>query len=117
VLKAQDQGLGWKERQANTLLIMCGICKMAEFNVSAQRSSLSDCQDRLTLCCRALFDPKHQALVRKVLLTECKTQFGKYLKTLKEQQLKDSVTVSTSNDVTPTSQRRILSVFLIKAWT
>jgi coatomer subunit beta len=93
VLKAQDQGLGWKERTGNTILIMCGIVKMAEVTVSAQRSSLSDCQDRLTLCCRALLDPKAQALIRKVLLSDCKTQFGNYLKTLKEQQLKDSITV------------------------
>ena len=103
VLKAQDQGLGWKERTGNTILIMCGIVKMAEVTVSAQRSSLSDCQDRLTLCCRALLDPKAQALIRKVLLSDCKTQFGNYLKSLKEQQLKDSVTVMV-NDNDPTSQ-------------
>lgn len=90
VLKAQKANLAWKDRTAKTVLIMCGIVKMAEITISAQRSSLSDCQDRLTLCCRALLDPKAQSLIEPIFLNDCKTQFANYLKMLKDSQHEES---------------------------
>ena len=43
-----------KEMSMLTLLVMCAVVKMAEITVSAQKSSLTDCTERVTLCCRAL---------------------------------------------------------------
>ena len=69
---------------AKTCLICCGIVKMAEVTVSAQRSSYTDCQERLTLCCRALLDPQAQELLRATFLQDGKKRFGQFLKQLKE---------------------------------
>merc|ERR1712194_933158 len=67
-------------------LILCGLVKMAEVTVSAQRSSWMDCQERLTLCARALLDPRAEELVRKTFLEDGKTRFGEFLKQLKEKE-------------------------------
>eukprot|EP00538_Stauroneis_constricta_P000500 CAMPEP_0119548464 /NCGR_PEP_ID=MMETSP1352-20130426/2393_1 /TAXON_ID=265584 /ORGANISM="Stauroneis constricta, Strain CCMP1120" /LENGTH=990 /DNA_ID=CAMNT_0007593757 /DNA_START=73 /DNA_END=3045 /DNA_ORIENTATION=- len=76
----------WKSRTAKSLLVMCGIVKMAEVTIQAQRSATSDCVDRLTLCCRALLDPKQQSLIEPILLEQGKVQFAKYLANLKAKQ-------------------------------
>lgn len=78
-----------KSMTARTVLIMCGIVKMAEVVVSAQRSSLSDCQERLSLCCRALLDPAARALVAPTILNDGRQRFAQYLKILKEKEGKD----------------------------
>jgi len=79
-----------KKMTANSVLIMCGIVKMAEVTVAAQRSSLSDCQERITLNTRALLDPKAQALLKPVLLKSGREQFARFLKILKDKELKES---------------------------
>lgn len=90
-----------KGMMAKTLLIMCGIVKMAEVTVSAQRSSLADCSERITLCCRSLLDPKANEVLKTILLTEGKTSFAEFLRTLKEKELKES---KKTVDETPTTQ-------------
>jgi len=79
-----------KKMTANSVLIMCGIVKMAEVTVAAQRSSLSDCQERITLNTRALLDPKANALLKPVLLKSGREQFARFLKILKDKELKES---------------------------
>lgn len=79
-----------KKMTADTILIMCGIVKMAEVTVSAQRSSLADCSERITLCCRALLDPKAKELLKPTLLEDGKKTFGIFLKTLKDKEISES---------------------------
>jgi len=75
-----------KKMVVKTCLILCGLVKMAELTVSAQRSSAADCQERLTLCTRALLDPKAEELLKKTFLEDGKKQFGEFLKALKEKE-------------------------------
>jgi len=79
-----------KKMTANTVLIMCGVVKMAEVTVSAQRSSLSDCQERITLNCRALLDPKAKELLKPILLKDGRKRFAQFLKILKDKEVKES---------------------------
>jgi len=75
-----------KAMTVKTCLILCGLVKMSEVTISAQRSSYVDCQERLTLCARALLDPKAEELVRKTFLDDGKARFGEFLKQLKEKE-------------------------------
>jgi coatomer subunit beta len=52
----------------------------------AQRSSASDCQDRCTLCCRILLDPKTRELLKPILLEDGKKQLANYLLKVAEEQ-------------------------------
>jgi len=79
-----------KEMTVKALLIMCAIVKMAETTVTAQRSSLADCSERITLCTRALLDLKASALLKPIMLGKGKAAFGSFLKSLKEKESKDS---------------------------
>ena len=79
-----------KKMTATSVLIMCGIVKMAEVTVAAQRSSLSDCQERITLNTRALLDPKARELLTPILLKSGREQFARFLKILKDKELKES---------------------------
>lgn len=79
-----------KEMSVKALLIMCGLVKMAESSVSAQRSSLSDSKERITLCCRVLLDPKANTLLKDTILNEGKTTFSKFLGALKEKEAKEA---------------------------
>lgn len=79
-----------KEMTMQALLIMCAIVKMAETTVTAQRSSHADCSERITLCCRALLDPKANALLKPIMLGKGKAAFGTFLKSLKEKETKDT---------------------------
>ena len=79
-----------KKMTTDTILIMCGIVKMAEVTVSAQRSSLADCSERITFCCRALLDPKAKELLKPTLLEDGKKTFAHLLKTLKDKEMKDA---------------------------
>lgn len=79
-----------KKMTAETVLIMCGIVKMAEVTVAAQRSSLSDCKERVTLCCRALLDAKAGELLKPTLLKDGKARFAQFLKILKEKEAKEN---------------------------
>lgn len=90
-----------KSMTVKSLLIMCGIVKMAEVTVAAQKSSLADCSERITLCCRALLDPKANALLKDTLLTTGKSTFGDFLKTLKE---KEATEVKKKEPKLPTTQ-------------
>ena len=83
--------LTWKKNTAKTVLIACGVGKLSEVSVSAQRSASADCQDRLTLLVRCLLDPKAQDLVQTVLINDGKRRLGEYLaKTLsKSKEIKD----------------------------
>lgn len=78
-----------KPRTARTVLILCAICKLAESGTAvsmAQRSSASDCQDRCTLCCRILLDPKTRELLKPILLEDGKKQLANYLLKVAEEQ-------------------------------
>lgn len=78
-----------KQRVAQTVLILCAITRLAESGNSpgvAQRSSLSDCQERCSMCCRILLDPKTRELLQPILLTDGKKQLGAYLNKLAEAQ-------------------------------
>ncbi|KAL3790656.1 hypothetical protein HJC23_009756 [Cyclotella cryptica] len=91
-LRAPDVGIDavtTKGMTVKALLIMCGVVKMAEVAVSAQKSSLADCQERVTLCCRVLLDPKASALLKPTLLSEGKNSFAAFLKNLQEKEAKD----------------------------
>lgn len=90
-----------KKMITDTILIMCGIVKMAELTVSAQRSSVADCSERITLNCRALLDPKAQELLKPTLLTDGKKTFAHFLKTLKDREMKDA---AKKKDEVPTTQ-------------
>lgn len=79
-----------KEMTLETLLVMCAIIKMAEITVNAHRSSLSDCTERITLCTRALLDPKANALLKPIMLGKGKAAFGSFLKSLKDKEAKQN---------------------------
>lgn len=103
-LRAQDTDIPAtkvKDMTVKSLLLMCGIIKMAEVNVSAQKSSLSDCKDRVTLCCRVLLDPKTNDLLKETLLSEGKATFSKLLATLKAN---DAAEAKKKEVVVPTTQ-------------
>jgi coatomer subunit beta len=90
----------FKKMTATSVLLMCGIVKMAEVTVAAQRSSLSDCQERITLDIRALLDPKAKGLLKPILLTSGRERFSQFLKTLKEKELKESKSKQAENEIT-----------------
>jgi len=76
-----------KQRVAKTVLICCAVTKLAESGSSpsvAQRSSLSDCQERCSMCCRILLDPKTRDLLQPILLNDGKKRLSSYLKKLAE---------------------------------
>ncbi|KAL7568445.1 hypothetical protein ACA910_012158 [Epithemia clementina (nom. ined.)] len=79
-----------KSMVATAVLAMCGVVKMAEVTVAAQRSSLSDCQNRITLCCRALLDPAAQTLLKDIFLKDGRRRFAEFLKIIKEKELKET---------------------------
>jgi len=91
-----------KSMVVKTLLICCGIVKMSENIVSAQRSSFTDCKERLTTFCRVLLDPKVNAVLKSVILNEGKQTFANYLDTIKEKDLneasKDTETITSQAD-------------------
>lgn len=75
-----------KDMTVKTLLVMCAIVKMAEITVNAHRSSLADCSERISLCTRALLDPKAKALLKPIILGKGKAAFGSFLKSLKDKE-------------------------------
>jgi len=79
-----------KKMTTDTILIMCGVVKMAEVTVSAQRSSLADCSERITLCCRALLDPKAKELLKSTLLDDGKKTFAQFLKSVKDKEISEA---------------------------
>lgn len=103
-LRASDVGLDAltvKSMTVNSLLTMCGIVKMAEVTVSAQKSSLADCSERVTLCCRALLDPKANAILKQTLLSEGKSSFAIFLKSVQD---KEGKTKEESKDDSVSTQ-------------
>mmetsp|Transcript_29257 Transcript_29257/g.60944 ORF Transcript_29257/g.60944 Transcript_29257/m.60944 type:complete len:975 (+) Transcript_29257:154-3078(+) len=116
-LRAPDVNLdpvSVKEMTVKSLLAMCGIVKMAEVTVSAQKSSLADCSERVTLCCRALLDPKASALLKKTLLSEGKSSFAAFLKHIqekenKEKESREDVITSQADDLIHFRQLRSLT--------
>jgi len=91
-----------KKMTADTVLIMCGVVKMATVTVSAQRSSLADCTERITMCCRALLDPKANEILKSTLLNDGKATFAQFLKTLKEREATE--TAKSSSEQVPKTQ-------------
>lgn len=79
-----------KQMTMQALLVMCAIVKMAETTITAQRSSLADCSERITLCTRALLDPKANALLKPIMLGKGKAAFGTFLKSLKDKDSKEN---------------------------
>jgi coatomer subunit beta len=90
-----------KKMTVDSLLIMCAIVKMAEVTVSAQRSSLADCQERITMCCRALLDAKAKEFLKPTFMTNGKATFGAFLKTLKD---KEAEEMKKDQEVVPATQ-------------
>jgi coatomer subunit beta len=93
-LRAEDMpefdAIKLKKMTAEAVLMMCGVVKMAELTVTAQRSSLNDCQERITVCCRALLDPKAKNLLKKPLLTDGRKRFAEFLKILKDKEASEA---------------------------
>ena len=103
-LRAPDVGVdvvAVKSMTVKALLTMCGIVKMAEGTVAAQKSSLADCSERVTLCCRALLDPKAKAILKNTLLSEGKTSFASFLEHVQD---KGSSGNEETKEVTITTQ-------------
>lgn len=92
--------LATKQMTAKAVLYMCGVVKMAEITVTAQRSSLSDCQDRISMCCRVLLDQKSQGLLKEQILGNGKKRFAEFLKMLKDNELKESKAKESNEMVT-----------------
>jgi coatomer subunit beta len=106
-----------KSRTAKTVLILCAICKLAEncTTVSmAQRSSASDCQDRCTLCCRILLDPKTRDLLKPILMDDGKKQLANYLARVAEEQpqnkKKEEAPVTQADDIIHFRQLKTMAV-------
>lgn len=106
-----------KNRTASTILIICAICKLAESGATvsmAQRSSASDCQDRCTLCCRILLDPRTKDLLKAILIEDGKKQLANYLAKIAEDQpqkkRKGEATVTQSDDLIHFRQLKTLAV-------
>lgn len=107
-----------KKRVAKTVLILCAITKLAESGSTpsvAQRSSLSDCQERCSMCCRILLDPKTRELLQPILLTDGKKQLSAYLKKLAESQPKkkkaeDNVPTTQADDMIHFRQLKSMTV-------
>merc|ERR1711957_720645 len=88
---------------AESVLMMCGIVKMAAITVTAQRSSYTDCQERVTFNIRAILDPKASLMLKPILLNDGKKRFSEYLKFVKEQQNKSADGKSESKEETKSS--------------
>ena len=93
-----------KTMVGQSVIIMCGIVKMAEVTNAAQRSSLADCQERLTLCVRALIDPAARELVAKTFLEDGRERFAQFLKILKDKELKEANKLAAEKSDAVTTQ-------------
>lgn len=89
-----------KSMTGQSIIIMCGVVKMAEVTVAAQRSSLADCQERITLCCRALLDAHAREIIKPTFLNAGRERFGEFLKILKDKELKESKKKEGDNEIT-----------------
>merc|ERR1740124_19358 len=94
-------GIALKKMTVDSMLIMCAIVKMAEVTVSAQRSSLADCQERITMFCRTLLDPKAKEILKKTLLNDGKETFALFLKNIKDKEAKET---KKDDEEVPTTQ-------------
>eukprot|EP00581_Thalassiosira_minuscula_P013596 CAMPEP_0183725238 /NCGR_PEP_ID=MMETSP0737-20130205/19782_1 /TAXON_ID=385413 /ORGANISM="Thalassiosira miniscula, Strain CCMP1093" /LENGTH=977 /DNA_ID=CAMNT_0025956125 /DNA_START=33 /DNA_END=2966 /DNA_ORIENTATION=- len=119
-LRAPDLGVDAVQTKSMTvkaLLTMCGIVKMAEVTVSAQKSSLADCSERVSLCCRALLDPKAQSLLKTTLLSEGKASFASFLKHVQDkdsgiaekEESKEDIVTAQADDLIHFRQLRSLT--------
>jgi len=119
-LRAPDLGVDAVQTKSMTvkaLLSMCGIVKMAEVTVSAQKSSLADCSERVSLCCRALLDPKAQSLLKTTLLSEGKASFASFLKHVQDkdsgiaekEESKEDIVTAQADDLIHFRQLRSLT--------
>lgn len=89
-----------KEMNVKSLLIMCGLVKMAETSISAQKSSLSDSKERITLCCRVILDPKANSMLKETIMDEGKITFSKFLDALKEKEVNEAAEKEVAAPVT-----------------
>lgn len=117
-LRAPDVGVDAvqvKSMTVKSLLAMCGIVKMAEVTVSAQKSSLADCSERVSMCCRALLDPKAKALLKGTLLSEGKVSFASFLKHVQDkeggdkEESKEEIVAAQADDLIHFRQLRSLT--------
>lgn len=90
-----------KEMSVKALLVMCGLVKMAEKTVVAQKSSVADSKSRITMCCRVLLDPKANSMLKGTLLTEGKSTFSRFLLSLKEKEAEEA---KKKENVAPATQ-------------
>lgn len=102
-LRAPDLGVDAvtvKGMAVKALLAMCGIVKMAEVTVSANKSSLADCSERVALCCRALLDPKATKILKRTFLEDGKASFSAFLKTVQEREASSNKEESKEEAIT-----------------
>eukprot|EP00588_Corethron_pennatum_P010419 CAMPEP_0194266752 /NCGR_PEP_ID=MMETSP0169-20130528/1552_1 /TAXON_ID=218684 /ORGANISM="Corethron pennatum, Strain L29A3" /LENGTH=950 /DNA_ID=CAMNT_0039007509 /DNA_START=102 /DNA_END=2954 /DNA_ORIENTATION=- len=78
-----------KGMSAKTLLVTCGVMKVAENNSDAQKSSVTDCKEKATMCCKVLLDAQANAMLGDILLNEGKASFSNFLKAIKEKEQKE----------------------------
>lgn len=74
-----------KQMTVKTILICCGIVRMAELSSSPQKSSVSDCKDRISMFCRVLLQPDLNIKLKESLLTQGRETFSRFLLTLEQQ--------------------------------
>jgi len=77
-----------KEMQAKTLLVACGVGRMAEVKAQGNVGAYADVLERITVCARVLLDPDSLSLVKDTLLTKCKMSYAAFLKFKQEEAAK-----------------------------
>jgi len=92
-----------KNMVIKTVLIMCGVVKMAENCNAAHQSNQADCKDRVTLCLRVLLDPSANGKFKETLLTQGRETFSRFLASVGERESASSKD-SSSKEAIPVTQ-------------
>jgi len=79
---------GCKEMQAKTLLVACGVGRMAEVKAKGNVGAYADVLERVTVCARVLLDPESLLLVKETFLSKCKESYAAFLRFKQEEAAK-----------------------------
>ena len=90
-MELQNDAMASKNMTVKTVLIMCGIIKMAEATPTAHKSSVADITDRITVQCRALMDNKARDILKGTLLSKGQEGFANFLNSVKEKTLNEKM--------------------------
>ena len=90
-MELQNDAMACKNMTVKTVLIMCGIIKMAEATPTAHKSSFADITDRITVQCRALMDNKARDILKGTLLAKGQEGFSNFLNSVKEKTLNEKM--------------------------